>query len=51
MLGVPVSDVNTEGAPPFVVSPYGVVTNDAKPINFPGTPPRDIAVPPCQNAD
>jgi hypothetical protein len=51
VLGVPIGDVKTEGAPAFVVSPYGVVTRSAVPsINFPGTPPRG-AVPACQNAD
>lgn len=51
VLGVPITDVKTEGAPPFVVSPYGVVTQPAVPsVNFPGTPPRGV-VPACQNAD
>ena len=44
------SDIKAEGAPAFVVSPYGVVTKNAVPsINFPGTS-RGV-VPPCQNAD
>ena len=47
VLGVPITEVKTEGAPPFVVSPYGVVTKPAVPsIN----PSRGV-VPPCQNAD
>ncbi len=51
-LGVPISAIKAEAAPPFVVSPYGVVTVDAKPsINFPPPAvPRGV-VPPCQNAD
>lgn len=51
VLGVPISDIKSEGAPAFVVSPYGVVTWPAVPsVNFPGTPPRGV-VPACQNAD
>lgn len=47
VLGVPISDVKAEGAPPFVVSPYGVVTGPA----VPSIDPSRGAVPPCQNAD
>jgi hypothetical protein len=39
VVGVPISDVKTEGAPPFVVSPYGVVTQTVG------------GVQPCANAD
>jgi len=51
VLGVPISDVKAEGAPPFVVSPYGVVTTTAvpSPAHLYGRP--SVAVPPCQNAD
>lgn len=47
VLGVPITDIKTEGAPPFVVSPYGVVTQPAVPSIEPG---RGV-VPACQNAD
>lgn len=52
VLGVPITDVKTEGAPPFVVSPYGKVTVNAVPSdkNLFGRPDT-VAVPPCQNAD
>lgn len=52
VLGVPVTDINKEGVPAFVRSPYGVVTINAVPsINFPPpAAPRGL-VPPCQNAD
>lgn len=52
VLGVPVSDVNQEGVPAFVRSPYGVVTTTAVPsINFPPPAPARGPVPPCENAD
>jgi hypothetical protein len=47
VLGVPVTDVKTDGAPAFVVSPYGVVTKPA----VPSIDPSRGVVPPCQNAD
>ncbi len=47
VLGVPITDIETKGAPPFVRSPYGVVTTTAVPSIDPGRGP----VPPCQNAD
>ena len=52
VLGVPVSDVNKEGAPAFIRSPYGVVTTTAVPsVNFPPPAAPRGPVPPCQNAD
>ena len=50
-LGVPVSAIKAEGAPPFIVSPYGIVTYDAVPsaASLYGRP--SVPVPPCQNAD
>ncbi len=51
VLGVPISDVKAEGAPAFVVSPYGEVTTTEIPsdANLFGRP--KVPVPPCQNAD
>ena len=52
VLGVPVTDINKEGVPAFVRSPYGVVTINAVPsINFPPPAAPRGPVPPCQNAD
>ena len=52
MLGVPVADINLEGAPAFVRSPYGIVTTTAVPsINFPPPAVPRGPVAPCQNAD
>lgn len=52
VLGVPVADINKEGAPAFIRSPYGIVTTTAVPsINFPPPSVPRGAVPPCQNAD
>lgn len=47
VLGVPITDIKTEGEPPFVVSPYGVVTQPA----VPSIEPSRGVVPACQNAD
>lgn len=47
VLGVPITDIKTEGAPPFVVSPYGYVTQPA----VPSIEPSRGVVPACQNAD
>lgn len=52
VLGVPVDDVKAEGVPPFVRSPYGVVTTTAVPsINFPPPAVPRGPVAPCANAD
>lgn len=47
ILGVPITDVKQEGEPPFVRSPYGLVTIGA----IPSIQPARGVVPPCQNAD
>jgi hypothetical protein len=51
-LGVPITAIKAEGAPPFVVSPYGTVTYDAIPsaAHRYGRPANQTQTP-CENAD